>query len=249
MRFKALKCSPACSRNPAPSVLHPRHDDPFHQVLLAEDVDDDAGYDRQDGRDHGQVPDSAVGAAEHAEPQGHGGHVAVQEIDGLLQYVVPHGQEDEYGDDHDGGLDVRHDDLQQYADAARAVDHRGLVKLARDGHDELAHEEDIERAAPAQPGEYQGPVRVDQPEDLGPDDVERDKGDHGRKQHGGDAQPEDEFLAAEPEPREGIPAHDGGRGPEDHRGPRDDQGILEIEKEVEVLECLRVVRKQPAAGQ
>ena len=60
MRFIALSRSPVCPRKPAPSVLHPRHDYPFHQVFLAEDVDDDAGDDGQDGRDHGQVPDGAV---------------------------------------------------------------------------------------------------------------------------------------------------------------------------------------------
>ena len=114
--------------------------------------------------------------------------------------------------------------------------------------DELADQEDVERAAAAEMGQDQRPVGVDQAQ-FGPDHEQGDQRDHGGQQHGTHAQHEQELLAPEAQARKGIAAQGGRHRAAYHRGDDNGHGVFEIVPEGVKLKGLGIVREKPALGQ
>ena len=230
----------------AASVFHTGHHDAFDEVPLTEEIEHDAGHEGHAGAAHDGGPVRLQGALELAQAHGNRELIIRIDIDHLLEQIVPDLDEEEHGDNDHRRFDGRNDDVEEDTEVACAVDRCSFVELTRDGADELADEEDVERAAAAEIRQDERPERVGHVEELRPHDVQRDERDHGRQQHGADAQREQEVPQAEAQAREGIAAHRGRDGAEDDRRDDDDHRVLQIGPELEVFQRVGVVREQPA---
>ena len=163
------------------------------------------------GRDHRAGHDDAevgrVRPLQHGQPGLQGELLGAQQHVDRPEEVVPVGQEAQDRERGDGRARERQDDLQEDPEIPGPVDARRLLDLLGQADEELAQEEDPERAGRS--GHRHRPQRVEPPEALH-DQVVRDEEDHRRHQQGRHDRPEDQPLAAELHPGQRIRPHRGG---------------------------------------
>ena len=103
------------------------------------------------------------------------------------EVLVPLAEEGQQGERGEGCRRVRQHDLEEDAGMVRAVEHRGLLDLARHVQEELPHEEDRERRH-EQERQQQTQIRVQEPEVAHQEEV-RQGGEDAGDQHGSQERP------------------------------------------------------------
>src|SRR5687768_17320352 len=139
--------SPSRPSSPSPAV-EPGGADTLDQVALEEDEHREDRHQRQGGhREDGAPVGDGRRVGEGAQGDRDGVEAGVVEVDQRVQEVAPGEVEGEDGGGHQGRRDQRHDDPEEDAELAAAVDGGGVVQLAGDAADELHDHEDEEGLA------------------------------------------------------------------------------------------------------
>src|SRR5712691_4953301 len=132
-------------------TFQPRQDDPTDEVTLSEKEQRHAGHDHDDRAGHQQVVLWLAGlhgdGLKVAHPQRDGELLWRVQEDERLDEGVPVEQEREDRNGRDRRATQRYQDVPQDLQRVGPVDLGRLVKVARDGHEELAHQEYEKRPA------------------------------------------------------------------------------------------------------
>lgn len=181
------------------------------------------------GHEEGEVG-AAVFIVEELEADADGVAACVLEVDEGAHEIFPGAGEGEEADGDEGGLGKGHEDSPPDAEGGAAVDHGGFVEGAREGHVELAEEEDVEGAPTEEGREDEGEEGVDEAE-VFPDEEDGDHGDLAGEEHGGDEDGEEDFFAGEIEAGEAVGDEGGGEDGADDAELGDDDGVEDVEGE------------------
>ena len=157
----------------------------------------------------------------------------LDEREGLVRGISP---EHHWGVER--RLDERHDDLEEDAQFAGAVNAAGVDVVIGHGQSELAHEKDAERGHGE--GDDQAGIGVD-PAKAAHDEKEGDE--NGRKGHhdGGQNEDKEHVFARVVELGQTVPDHGREDEIQQHHGTGHNDAVHEIAAEVEVQENLGVV--------
>ena len=200
-------------------------DQPFDEPALKQHDHQDRRHHRENGQREGLVEGRKPALGQHQEHllQAHhqgevgflGGH------DDRPEILVPADHEHDHEDRRHHGLGERHQDVDEEADRAGAVDARRFDQLVRHGLVELPEEEG--RGGGRDQREDQAGVGVQEPE-AGDDLVGRDDPDFERQEQRCEDQPETERGEGEAEIDDGVSGEhgdddlaDGETDAEDHR--------------------------------
>src|SRR6266540_2473720 len=185
-------------------------------------------HDHRQDRDRRQradlTPQDLVPADEVGERDGQRPNVRARQEE-REQELVPREDEREQGARHHPRQGQPQRDPGERLPAARPVDERRLLEIARQVIEETLHEPDDERDVERQVGDDQRPIRVQQLP-VAKEQEQRDRGRH-RREHPDAEDPEGKVLTADTEAAEAVR----GRDPDEQRKERvrgsNDQAVLQ----------------------
>src|SRR5687768_3851321 len=207
-------------------TLHARHDHAFDEVLLRQEENDNHRQQYRDAGGHQEVLLGAVQVLERVEADGQRLFLHALRVDQRAEEVVPVADERKHRDRRQGGLAGGQSDVQEDLEDVATIEPGGLFELARDGQEELAQDENEERATAKECRDDQRLERVDPAGDREEDEL-RDHRHLRRKHHRAEDEQKKRLTKWKPQPRERERGEGGGKCLTDHAKDRDDQRILQ----------------------